>query len=335
MAQGKNASSSGLDRSAILLMTLDDDTAAEVLTHLSGRDAQKLGARMATLTDITRLQVAEVAQAFHDEIDQYAAVNIRSSEHIRAVLIKAMGEKRAASLLEDIFDSDDKSGIDALNLMEPNIVAEIIRDEHPQIIATIIVHLERQQAANVLLYLQERLRNDVILRVATFSGVQPAALAALTEVLGNLMDGQNLKRSKMGGVSAAAEILNLFKTPEEQSALDNVRGLDEALAQRIVDEMFVFEDLAKLDDRALQRIISEIDNETLAVALKGSADAVLQRFVDNMSKRAADLLREDMEMRGPVRLSLVETQRKKILDLVRRLVDDAEVVLGSGDDEYV
>ncbi|HET7313675.1 flagellar motor switch protein FliG [Salinisphaera sp.] len=325
----------GLDRSAILMMALDGDTAAEVFKHLSGRDAQQLGMRMAGLRNVSSEQIEEVLREFNDELDQYGAININSSDHIRSVLVKAMGEERAASLLEDIFENNEGSGIDALNMMDANVVAEMIRDEHPQIIATIIVHLERGQAADVLLCFDERLRNDVILRVATFSGVQPAALAELTEVLGSLLDGPNLKRSKMGGVNTAAEILNLLNTAQEEAALASVREHDESLAQRIIDEMFVFEDLEKADNRTMQRILVELDNDMLAVALKGTSETLFARFTSNMATRAADLLREDMEMRGPVRLSQVENERKRILDAVRRLADSGEITLSGDDDEYV
>lgn len=330
-----SSSRSGLDRSAILMMAMDDDTAAEVFKHLSSRDAQQLGMRMAALRNVSSEQIEDVLREFNDELDQYGAININSSDHIRSVLVKAMGEERAASLLEDIFENNEGSGIDALNMMEANVVAEMIRDEHPQIIATIIVHLERNQAADVLLCFEERLRNDVILRVATFSGVQPAALAELTEVLGSLLDGQNLKRSKMGGVSTAAEILNLLNSAHEEAALASVREHDENLAQRIIDEMFVFEDLEKADNRTMQRILIELDNDTLAVALKGTSEGLFTRFTANMASRAADLLREDMEMRGPVRLSQVESERKRILDTVRRLADAGEITLSGDDDEYV
>lgn len=324
----------GLDRSAILMMTLDDETAAEVFRHLSTSDAQRLGKRMATMREIRRDQIDVVLHDFHDEMDQYGALKIKSSDHIRSVLTMALGEKRAAQLIDDIFD-DETTGIETLNMMDPATVAEIIRDEHPQIIAAIVVHMERAQAAEVLQRLDEGLRNDVMLRVSTFSGAQPAALAELTEVLTGMLDGQNVQRNKNGGVNMAAEILNLFNTPAEESALTTLRNFDQGLAQRIVDEMFVFEDLAKLDDRTLQRVISDLDAEAMAIALKGASEAVFSRFIKNMSTRAAEMLQEDMEMRGPVRLSQVETQRKNILNTVRQLADSGEIQLASGDDEYV
>jgi len=325
----------GIERSAILMMAIDEDTAAEVFKYLPPHIAQELGLRMAGLSHISNERIGEVMREFNEELDQYSAVNVHSSDHIRSILIKAMGEERASSLLEDIFETSNGSGIDALNMMEANVVAELIRDEHPQIIATIVVHLERAQASEVLTHFHENLRNDVVLRVATFSGVQPAALAELTEVLSSMLDGQNLKRSKMGGVNTAAEILNLMNSAQEESVITSVRAHDETLAQRILDEMFVFEDLENVDNRTIQRLLQDLDTNTLAVALKGAPAVLLQRFTDNMANRAAELLREDMEMRGPMRVSQVEAERKQILELVRRLADSGEITLSKDDDEYV
>ena len=325
----------GTERGAILMMTLDEDTAADVFKHLSTRDAQELGLRMANLRNVSNEQISEVMREFHDEFEQVSAVNVNSGDHIRSVLVKAMGEERAASLLEDIFDANEGTGIDALNMMEPTVVAEVIRDEHPQIIATIMVHLERSQAAEVLLHFNEQLRNDVVLRVSTFSGVQPAALQELTEVLGSLLDGQNLKRSKMGGVQTAAEILNLMNSAHEESVLQSVRAHDESLAQKILDQMFVFEDLGSADDRTIQRLLQDIDQNSLVIALKGATEELIGRFTANMANRAAEMLREDMEMRGPIRVSQVETERKALLLLVRRLADTGEITLSKDDDEYV
>jgi len=215
------------------------------------------------------------------------------------------------------------------------MVAELIRDEHPQIIATILVHLERHQAASVLELFDDKLRNDVVLRIATFSGVQPAALQELTEVLSNMLDGQNLKRSKMGGVRTAAEILNLMNSNQEETAIETVRSHSEDLAQKIIDEMFLFENLLDLDDRSIQLVLKEIDTNSLVVALKGAPDSLMEKFLRNMSRRAADLMREDMEARGPIRVSQVEAEQKAILQVVRRLADAGEIVLTGGDDAYV
>uniref|UniRef100_UPI0006518BA0 flagellar motor switch protein FliG n=1 Tax=Halomonas sp. PR-M31 TaxID=1471202 RepID=UPI0006518BA0 len=227
------------------------------------------------------------------------------------------------------------SGIDSLNLMEASMVAELIRDEHPQIIATILVHLERHQAADILELFNEKQRNDVVLRIATFSGVQPAALQELTEVLGGMLDGQNLKRSKMGGARTAAEILNLMNTAQEEAIIENVRAHSEELAQKIIDEMFLFENIVDIDSRGIQLILKEIDTNSLVVALKGAPSELVEKFTSNMSQRAAQLLTEDLEARGPIRVSQVENEQKAILLVVRRLAENGEIVLSGGDDSYV
>ncbi|GEK48015.1 flagellar motor switch protein FliG [Bisbaumannia pacifica] len=327
---------SGVRRSAILLLALDEDSAAEVLKYMGPQEIQEVSQEMARLNQVSHNDMRRVLEHFFRDSEELSALNINSSDYIRSVLTKALGGERASSLIEDILEAHNtNSGIDSLNLMEPSMVAELIREEHPQIIATILVHLERHQAADVLELFDDKLRNDVVLRIATFSGVQPAALQELTEVLGSMLDGQNLKRSKMGGVKTAAEILNLMNTSQEEVAVETIRAHSEDLAQKILDEMFVFENLLDLDDRSIQLLLKEIDTNVLVVALKGSAEELVDKFTRNMSQRASQLLREDMEARGPIRLSQVEAEQKTILQVVRRLADSGEIVLSGGDDTYV
>ncbi|EET6087397.1 flagellar motor switch protein FliG [Escherichia coli] len=325
----------GTDKSVILLMTIGEDRAAEVFKHLSQREVQTLSAAMANVTQISNKQLTDVLAEFEQEAEQFAALNINANDYLRSVLVKALGEERAASLLEDILETrDTASGIETLNFMEPQSAADLIRDEHPQIIATILVHLKRAQAADILALFDERLRHDVMLRIATFGGVQPAALAELTEVLNGLLDGQNLKRSKMGGVRTAAEIINLMKTQQEEAVITAVREFDGELAQKIIDEMFLFENLVDVDDRSIQRLLQEVDSESLLIALKGAEQPLREKFLRNMSQRAADILRDDLANRGPVRLSQVENEQKAILLIVRRLAETGEMVIGSGEDTY-
>ncbi len=327
---------SGVRRSAILMLALDEDSAAEVFKYLSPKEIQQLSMEMADMDQVSHEDMQKVMQDFNDETEEFIALNLNSSDHIRSVLTKALGSERATSLIEDILEtSGSSSGIDSLNLMEAPMVAELIRDEHPQIIATILVHLERHQAADVLELFDDKLRNDVVLRIATFSGVQPAALQELTEVLSGMLDGQNLKRSKMGGVRTAAEILNLMNSNQEETAIETVRAHSEDLAQKIIDEMFLFENLMDLDDRSIQMVLKEIDTNSLVVALKGAPEGLMEKFLRNMSRRAADLMREDMEARGPIRVSQVEAEQKSILQVVRRLADSGDIVLSGGDDTYV
>lgn len=328
---------SGTDKSAVLLMTIGEDRAAEVFKHLSPREVQALSAAMAKVGQVSNTQLTEVLQDFEQESEQYAALmNINTNDYLRSVLMKALGEERATTLLEDILETrDTSSGIESLNFMSAQSVADLIRDEHPQIIATILVHLKRSQAADVLALIDEKMRNDIMLRIATFGGVQPSALVELTEVLNNLLDGQNMKRSQMGGVRTAAEIINLMKTQQEEAVISAVREFDDELAQKIIDEMFLFENLVEMDDRSIQRVLQEVDSESLIVALKGAEPALRDKFLNNMSQRAADILRDDLANRGPVRLSQVEAEQKAILLVVRRLAESGEIVLGNSEDAYV
>ncbi len=326
----------GTEKSAVLLMTLGEDRAAEVFKHLSAREVQQLSNAMANMQQTSHQQLLEVLKEFEGESEQYAALSINAGDFLRSVLIKALGEERASSLLEDILETrETTTGMETLNFMEPQSAADLIRDEHPQIIATILVHLRRSQAADILVLLDEKLRNDVMLRIATFGGVQPAALAELTEVLNGLLDGQNLKRSKMGGIRTAAEIINLMQTHQEESVIDAVREFDHELAQKIIDEMFLFENLVDVDDRSIQRLLQEVESESLLISLKNAAPPLREKFLRNMPQRAAEILRDDLATRGPVRMSQVENEQKAILLIVRRLAESGEMAIGGGEDTYV
>jgi len=308
-----------------------------VLQHLPQNIVHALGKAMAALTQVKRDEVGGVLEEFRHETEQYSANHVDSGAYLRAVLNKALGNTRAADLLESIFQpNSETSGIERLNQLEATEVVELIRDEHPQIIATLLVHLDRDKAADVLEQLPERVRHDAVLRVATFGGVQPAALKELTEVLTDMLSGEGVKRSRLGGIRAAAEIVNMMGSAQEESVIKHVREHDEMLAQKMIDEMFLFENLLELEDRSVQLLLKEVESESLIIALKGAPVELREKFLKNMSQRAAEMLREDIEMRGPVRVSQVETEQKSILQIVRRLADAGEIVLGGqGNDSYV
>lgn len=327
----------GTKKSAILLMTLGEEGAIAVLQHLSSNEVQTMAEAMASLEQVKREEVAAILEDFRFETEQYSALHLDSDSYLRSVLNKALGNDRAANLLGTIFQAHDStSGIERLNQLEATEVAELIRDEHPQIIATLIVHLDRAKAAKVLEELPERVRDDAILRVATFGGVQPAALKELTDVLNSILSGEGIKRSRLGGIRAAAEIVNLMSSAQEESVIKHVQSHDEALAQKIVDEMFLFESLLTVDDRGIQLLLKEVESESLVIALKGSPPELQEKFLKNMSTRAAELLREEIEIRGPVRISQVEAEQKKILQVVKRMADEGQIAIGGqGGDSYV
>ena len=324
------------EKSAIVMLTLGDVLAAEVFKHLNAHEVKTISSSMVNMAGFTHDQMASVLRDFKNDSSEYAALSLNTNEYLRSVLVKALGEERASTLLEDLLDTHQGgNGIETLNFMDPLAVFDLIREEHPQIIATILVHLKRNQAADVLSKFDDRERNDIMLRIATFGGVQPAALQELTEVLNGLLHGQNLKRSKMGGVRPAAEILNLMKSQQEEAAIEAVRDFDSELAQKIIDEMFLFENLVDVEDRSIQRLLQEVESETLIIALKGADEALRAKFFRNMSRRQADLMAEGLASRGPVRLSQVEAEQKTILNIVRRLAETGEIIIGGSDDAYV
>lgn len=324
------------EKSAIVMLTLGDVLAAEVFKHLNAHEVKTISSSMVNMAGLTHDQMASVLRDFKNDSSEYAALSLNTNEYLRSVLVKALGEERASTLLEDLLDTHQGgNGIETLNFMDPLAVFDLIREEHPQIIATILVHLKRNQAADVLSKFDDRERNDIMLRIATFGGVQPAALQELTEVLNGLLHGQNLKRSKMGGVRPAAEILNLMKSQQEEAAIEAVRDFDSELAQKIIDEMFLFENLVDVEDRSIQRLLQEVESETLIIALKGADEALRAKFFRNMSRRQSDLMTEDLASRGPVRLSQVEAEQKTILNIVRRLAETGEIIIGGSDDAYV
>ncbi|WP_234095345.1 flagellar motor switch protein FliG [Enterobacter hormaechei] len=324
------------EKSAIVMLTLGDVLAAEVFKHLNAHEVKTISSSMVNMAGFTHDQMASVLRDFKNDSSEYAALSLNTNEYLRSVLVKALGEERASTLLEDLLDTHQGgNGIETLNFMDPLAVFDLIREEHPQIIATILVHLKRNQAADVLSKFDDRERNDIMLRIATFGGVQPAALQELTEVLNGLLHGQNLKRSKMGGVRPAAEILNLMKSQQEEAAIEAVRDFDSELAQKIIDEMFLFENLVDVEDRSIQRLLQEVESETLIIALKGADEALRAKFFRNMSRRQSDLMTEELASRGPVRLSQVEAEQKTILNIVRRLAETGEIIIGGSDDAYV
>jgi flagellar motor switch protein FliG len=330
-------SADGVTKSALLLMSLGEDEAAQVFKFLGPREVQKIGAAMAAFKNVTRAQVEGVLQEFVKEAEEHTAMSLDSNEYVRSVLTKALGEDKAGALIDRILQGGDTSGIEGLKWMDSPAVAELIKNEHPQIIATILVHLDRDQASEIVASFTERLRNDVLLRIATLDGIQPAALRELDDVLTGLLSGSdNLKRSPMGGVRTAAEILNFMSSAHEETVLQNIKHYDPELAQKIVDQMFVFENLLDLEDRAIQLLLKEVDSETLIISLKGAQPALRRKFMSNMSQRAADLLAEDLDGRAPVRVSEVETQQRRILQIVRHLAESGQIAIGAkAEDAYV
>ncbi len=327
----------GINKSAILLMSLGEEGASEVFKHLAPREVQKLGVAMSNLKNVTRDKIEGVLEEFRTQAEEKTTLGMDSGDYIRSVLTKALGDDKAANLIDRILHGGDTSGIEGLKWMDSSAVAELIKNEHPQIIATILVHLDRDQACEILGFFTDRLRNDALLRIATLDGIQPAALRELNDVLTKLLSGaNNIKKSPMGGIRTAAEILNFMPTALEATVIEGVKAHDPDLAQKILDQMFVFDNLVDVDDRGIQLLLREIQSESLIVALKGVADELREKIFKNMSQRAAETLKEDLEAKGPVRVSEVEAAQKEILKIARRLADEGQIALGGkSEDSFV
>jgi len=324
----------GLQDAAIFLMSIGEEEAAEVFKHLSPKEVQKLGETIARTRAVSHERVDQVIQRFTNTASSQSLLVSDTDNYVRSVLKRALGDDKAALLIDRILQGGDVSGIESLKWMDPLSIAELLRNEHPQIVAAILVHLEAEQTAAVLKNFSERPRNEVMLRIATLEGIQPTALKDLNEVLYKVLaGGDKIRKASMGGVKTAAEIINMMGTQIESSVIEAIRDHDADLAQKIMDKMFIFEDLLKLEGRAMQLVLKEVATDQLVVALKGASNELRELVFNNMSTRAAEALREDLDARGPIRLSEVEAQQKDILKVVRRLSDEGQIMIGGGGDE--
>jgi flagellar motor switch protein FliG len=325
------------DKAAILLMSLGESQSAEILKHMNPKEVQRLGVAMANLKNVSKNQVEEVVSEFSNAVSEQTGFGVGNDEYIRSVLVGALGEDKASTVIDRILLGRNSKGLEALKWMDPKQVAEIIRLEHPQIISIVLSYLEPDHAAEVLGNLPPRVQPDIIMRIANLDGVQPRALQELDDILEKQFSGNTgAKTSSVGGIKNAANILNFMETSTEASIMDQVTESDEDLAQNIQDLMFVFDNLVDVDDRGIQTLLREISTDSLILALKGADDGIKEKIFKNMSKRAAEMLRDDLEAKGPVRISEVETAQKEILGIARRLAEAGDISLGGGGgDEFV
>lgn len=326
-----------LDKAAILLISLGESDAAEILKHLGPKQVQRIGQAMAALDNIPQSKVESVITDFLGMLGDQTGIGINNDVYIRAMLNEALGEEKAKTLLDRILISKNTSGLDQLRWMEPRQIAEIIHYEHPQIQAVIISYLEPDVAAAVLAYFDEKVRLDIVMRVASLDSIQPVALQELNDILERQLTGGSSTNtvSNLGGIEAAASIMNFTDSNIENEVMDGIKEADELMANKIADMMFVFENLIDVEDRGIQAILREVSTDVLVLALKGADTALQEKIFRNMSKRAAELLRDDLEAKGPVRVSEVEEAQRDVLSTARRLADEGEIILGGGGDEMI
>ena len=327
----------GTERAAVLLLTLGEAQASEVLKHMGPKEVQRIGTAMATLKNVSRDSVNQVLENFVETVQQQTALGVGTEEYLRKVMVQALGEDKASGLMDRIMMGSSTKGLEALKWMDARAVAELIRHEHPQIQAIVLSYLDPDHAAEVLNFFSERVRPDVLLRIATLEGIQPQALKELDEIMERQFSGnQNVQSSSVGGVKAAANILNFVDTAIEGEVMEMIKDVDAELGQQIQDLMFVFDNLIDVDDRGMQQLLREVSSDTLILALKVADETMREKIFSNMSKRAAEIMRDDLENKGPVRLSEVESAQKEILSIARRMADSGEIALGGkGGEQYV
>ena len=327
----------GPERAAIFLMSVGEDSAAEVLKHMGPKEVQALGSAMASVQSVSASSVNAVLSHFVETVGEHSSLGMDSQNYIRNVLVQALGKDKAGSLIDRILMGGDASGLETLKWMDSKTVADMLRNEHPQVVAIVLSYLDADQAGDVLSNLSEKVRVDLLMRIAALDSVQPQALQELNQLLEQQVQGDaNMQSAAVGGVKTAAEILNFVDSTIEGEIMDTIRESDADLGQQIQDLMFVFDNLSTLDDPAVQALLREVSSESLLIALKGTDEGMREKFFGNMSKRAAEMMRDDLEAKGPVKLSEVETAQKEIVGIARRMADEGTISLGgAGGEEYV
>jgi flagellar motor switch protein FliG len=336
MSESVESSRSGTERAAILLLTLGEQEAAQVLKHMAAREVQRIGTAMAQLANVSRQEVSAILSDFSVVAETQTSVGVGSDEFLRRVLVEALGADKASSVIERINIGPSSKGLEALKWMDSRSVAELIRHEHPQIIAIVLAYLDADQAAAILAELPGNIRPDVVMRIAMLDGVQPSALTELDDIMEKQFAGKSSgKRSALGGAKAAADIVNGLDPSVEAPLMEHITKTDEALGARIQDLIFVFDNLIEVEDRGMQELLRQVPSDKLLIAMKGADDNLKAKIFKNMSQRAAEMLKDDLEAKGPVRLSEVEAAQKEILAAARKLAEEGTIALGGKGEEYV
>ena len=326
----------GTERAAILLLTLGEQEAAQILKHMSAKEVQRVGSAMAKMKNVSRSEVEKVIADFTTNVEAQTSVGVGADEFLRKALVNALGEDKAAAIIDRISIGRSTKGLEALKWLDARAVAELIRLEHPQMIAIVLAYLEADHAAEVLSLLPSGMRADVVVRIATLDGVQPTALTELDDIIEKQFSGNSsAKTSILGGPKAAADIMNALEPSHESSIMEQITKSDEQLATTIQDLVFVFDDLIDLDDRSMQELLRQVPGDQLLLALKGADEPLKEKIFKNMSQRAAEMLKDDLEAKGPVRVADVEAAQKVILQTARKLAAAGTIALGGKGEEYV
>ena len=327
----------GAERAAIFLLGVGEEAATEIMRHMSAKEVQQVGEAMASISKLTNAQVESVLADFHEDSAEINPLGLEAPDFTRRVMTSALGQDKAQNILSQVLEKPDEHNcVEALQWMAPKAIAEVLEEEHPQIAATVMTQLYDEQAAKVLELLPEAIRKDVILRIARMEELDPRAMEELDRVLESQLGKlQRTPPRKVMGPDNLAAILNATDSQLEQEMLDALTSVDEELSDDVKEKMFIFDSLMQLDDKGFQRLVREVAQENLLTALKGVDDVLAERFFNNMSERAAEILREDMDASGPVKLADVEAAQKEIVRTAKKLADEGELMIGKAARDYV
>ena len=327
---------SGAEKAALLLTYLGEEAASDIIKFMEPDEIQMLGRKVSELSEAPKDTYVVVADEFEKQL-KVDGGPVDTDEYLKSVIHKALGPEKASSIMRRITNKSEGGGIGTLKGMTPKLVADFIRNEHPQTIAVVLTNLPPEHAAQVISFFDKRTRIEVIMRVATMEPLAPGAIEELEDAINqNLAGTVGLQMRQMGGVKSAAEILNQTETESETEILAIIEKKNQDLASKIQENMFVFADIGKVDDRGIQRILKEITNDQLILGLKTAEEPLKDLFLRNMSERAKEMLIEEMEARGPVKLSDVNAAQLEIVGVTRKLMSDGEIMaVGDGGDAYV
>jgi flagellar motor switch protein FliG len=332
----KEVNRNGTERAAILLLTLGEQEAAQILKHMSAKEVQRVGLAMAKVKNVSRVEVEKVVSEFTTNVEAQTSVGVGADEFLRKALVNALGEDKASAIIDRISIGRSTKGLEALKWLDARAVCELVRMEHPQMIAIVLAYLEPDHAAEVLQLLPGGVRSDVVVRIASLDGVQPSALTELDDIIEKQFSGNSAaKTSVLGGPKAAANIMNALEPSHESAVMEQIKKSDEALGQLIEDLVFVFDDLGGIDDRSMQELLRQVPGDQLLLALKGADESLKDKIFKNMSQRAAEMLKDDLEAKGPVRVADVEAAQKTILQMARKLAAAGTIALGGKGEEFV
>lgn len=323
-------------RAAVLMLLLGEQQASEIIRFMNPKEVQALGAAMVSVADLSQEAVNVVLDEFVFTLKKQTSLGLGTGDYVEKVFKRALGDDKAASVLSRIMPGQGSKGLDILKWMDARSIADMIRGEHPQVIAIILSVLEYDVAADVMTFLPPDARPEILQRVASLETVQPSAMEELEAIMmKQFASNSSAKSSSFGGIKAAAKIMNFVKVDMESSIMSGLGQLDPDLLMKIQDNMFVFDNLVGVDNRGIQVLMRNVEPDMLMTALKGAPDFVKDKFFDNMSARARVMFIDDMEAKGPLRITDVEEAQKQVIRIARKLSDAGEMMLAGRGDDFV